>query len=236
MTTVALVTGGNRGIGFESVKLFKEHGITAIVGARDPDSGKRAGEKLGQPWVRLDVTDDESVNAAAQWIDEEYGKLDILVNNAGVTVPLETALPSIASIDDIRRVYETNVFAVVRVTNAMLPLLRKAPAARIVNVSSQMGSIADAMVRESPIWPVNNMVYNSSKTALNMVTAAYAKELWDTPIKVNAADPGWCATEINNYTGFRTAEEGAVVFVQLGTLDESGPSGEFRRDDGPIRW
>lgn len=233
-TTTALVTGATRGLGFEIVRQLGERGITAIVGARDELRGKVVADGLGQPYVQLDVTDPVSVSAAADWIEREYGALDILVNNAGIDPPPD--LPSTTSVDLVRHVYETNVFGVITVTNAMLPLVRKSAAGRIVNQSSLMGSITTALDREHPIWPQNKLAYNSSKSALNMITVAYAKELWDTPIKVNAVDPGWCATEINGYTGYRTAEQGGAIAVRAATLGADGPTGAYLDDEGPLPW
>ncbi|MGV9306495.1 SDR family oxidoreductase [Nonomuraea sp. NPDC003727] len=234
--TTALITGANKGIGFEIARLLAERGITAVIGARDEERGRAAAERLGQPYVRLDVTDPASAQAAAKWLEEEYGALDILVNNAGITVWQDDPRPSVTGAETFRQVYETNVFGVVTVTNAMMPLLREAPAARIVNMSSELGSLALAIDPDSPFWPHNYAAYNSSKSALNMITVAYAKELWDTPIKVNAANPGYCATDLNAHTGFRTAEQGAAIAVRLATLDADGPSGAYLQDDGTVPW
>lgn len=236
MAQIALITGANRGIGFEVARLLGEQGVTAIVGARDPGRGEAAARKLGQPFVRLDVTDPASAEAAAEWIEKGYGKLDILVNNAGIAVPEEEGRPGSTSLDGLRWVFETNVFGVVTVTNAVLPLLRKSPAGRIVNQSSERGSMALAEDASGPLWPLNNLPYHSSKAALNMVTVAYAKELWDTPVKVNAAAPGWCVTDGTGHRGFKTAAQGAEVAVRLATLGEDGPTGAFFRDDGPVPW
>ncbi|MFI6322714.1 SDR family oxidoreductase [Nonomuraea sp. NPDC050556] len=236
MTTTALITGANKGIGFETARLLAERGVTAIVGARDEKLGRAAAERLGQPYVRLDVTDQASVEAAAKWIGEEYGTLDILVNNAGVAVLQGDSPPSATSANLFRQIYDVNVFGVVTVTNAMLPLLRAAEAARIVNMSSELGSLSMAIDPDGPYWPYNFAAYNSSKSALNMITLAYAKELWDTPIKVNAANPGYCATDLNGHTGYRTAEQGAAIAVQLATLDADGPTGAYLQDDGVLPW
>jgi NAD(P)-dependent dehydrogenase (short-subunit alcohol dehydrogenase family) len=236
MTTTALITGANKGIGYEVARQLGERGITAIVGARDEERGRAAAERLGTPYVRLDVTDEAGVQAAAKWIEQEYGALDILVNNAGVAVPQDDPRPSGTSAATLRETYEVNVFGVVTVTNAMLPLLRRSPAARIVNMSSELGSVTMAVDPDSPFWPHHFLAYNSSKSALNMLTAIYAKELWDTPIKVNAANPGYCATDLNAHTGFRTAEQGAAIAVRLATLDADGPSGAFVQDDGQLPW
>lgn len=231
--TIALITGANKGIGFETARQLAARGTTVLAAARDADSGRAAVEKLRAEgaqahFVRLDVTDAESIAAAAAWIDAEFGSLDILINNAGITGGFDgDGKPSSTTLANIRNVYETNVFGVIAVTNAMLPLLRRAAAARIVNVSSEVGSLAGMSDQAGPMWPMVSVPYPSSKTALNMVTVMYAKELWDTPIKVNAANPGYCATDLNRNTGFRTAEQGAEPSVHLATLPADGPTGEL---------
>ena len=151
----------------------------------------------------------------------EHLRLQLLARGDGTGRPTETTLGT------LRTVFETNVFGVVAVTNAMLPLLRHAPAARIVNVSSEVGSITSMMDPDSPMWPMASVPYPASKSALNMVTAMYAKELRDTPMKVNAANPGYCATDLNGHSGFRTPAQGAEVSVHLATLDDDGPTGEL---------
>jgi NAD(P)-dependent dehydrogenase (short-subunit alcohol dehydrogenase family) len=233
-STIALITGANKGIGFETARQLGSQGITVLVGARDDDRGRAAEKTLHEGgadarFVQLDVTDAASVQRAAEWIDSEYGHLDILINNAGTaTVSRRGALASQTSLDDMRAVYEINVFGVVTVTNAMLPLLRKAPAGRIVNVSSEVGSITSQSDPASPLGQMPaSAQYPSSKAALNMLTAMYAKELRDTPIKVNAANPGYTATDFNDHRGFRTAAEGAEASVYLATLPDDGPSGIF---------
>ncbi|MEV0612892.1 SDR family oxidoreductase [Nonomuraea sp. NPDC050404] len=236
MTRIALITGANKGIGYEIARLLAGQGVTTIVGARDEERGRAAAERLGQPYVRLDVTDEESVAAAAKWIDGEHGRLDILINNAGIAGDLNALVPSTVTAAAIREVYETNVFGVVTVTNAMLPLLRRSESGRIVNMSSELGSLAMAMDREGPLWEANFLPYNSSKSALNMITVCYAKELMDTPIKVNAANPGYCATDLNGHSGHRTAEQGAAIAVRLATLDGDGPTGAYLEDAGSLRW
>ncbi|MFD2764344.1 SDR family oxidoreductase [Micromonospora eburnea] len=229
-TTIALVTGANRGIGLATARQFGARGWTVLVGARDAARGREAeralrAEGADARFVPLDVTDAASVAAAAELVERAYGHLDVLVNNAGIIRVDGSALPSETTLGTLREVFETNVFGVVAVTNAFLPLLRKAPAARIVNVSSEVGSIAAMTDPRGALFPLASVPYPSSKTALNMVTAMYAKELRDTPIKVNAANPGYCATDFNGHAGFRTAEEGAEVSVHLATLPADGPSG-----------
>jgi NAD(P)-dependent dehydrogenase (short-subunit alcohol dehydrogenase family) len=228
-TTIALITGANKGIGFETARQLGARGVTVLAGARDEARGRRAEQALRDGgaearFVPLDVTDAKSAQAAADWIDREYGHLDILVNNAGIAVG--GGPPSQTDLDAMREVYETNVFGVIVMTNAMLPLLRRAPAARIVNVSSEVGSLTAMTDPASPLAQMPAaLAYPSSKSALNMVTAIYAKELRDTPVKVNAANPGYTATDLNHHSGFRSAAEGAEASVHLATLGPDGPSG-----------
>ena len=228
MTTIALVTGANKGIGLETARQFGARGFTVLAGARDEARGREAERVLradgaDATFVRLDVTSDASVRAAAAWIEREYGRLDILLNNAGIA---RGNPPSQTDLDLMREVYEVNVFGVIRVTNAMLPLLRRAPAARIVNVSSEVGSITSMTDPASPLAQMPaGLAYPSSKAALNMITAMYAKELQDTPIKVNAANPGYTKTDLNRNSGLRSVTEGAEASVYLATLPAGGPSG-----------
>jgi len=230
MTTIALITGANKGIGLATAGQLGARGMTVLVGARDEARGHEAERDLRAQgtqarFVPLDVTDEKSVARAAEWIDAEHGVLDILVNNAGIARGDGQGRPSETTLATLRTVFETNVFGVVAVTNAMLPLLRRAAAARIVNVSSEVGSIASMTDPDGPMKMMASVPYPASKTALNMVTAMYAKELRDTPIKVNAANPGYCATDLNGHSGFRTAQEGAEVSVHLATLGPDGPTG-----------
>jgi NAD(P)-dependent dehydrogenase (short-subunit alcohol dehydrogenase family) len=199
-----------------------------LAGARDEERGLAAERELRTDgvdarFVSLDVTLDASVQGAADWIEREYGRLDILVNNAGIA---RGNPPSQTDLDAMHEVYEVNVFGVIRVTNAMLPLLRRAPAARIVNVSSEVGSISSMTDLASPLAQMPaGLAYPSSKSALNMITAMYARELRDTPIKVNAANPGYTKTDLNRNSGFRSVTEGAEATVYLATLPADGPSG-----------
>ncbi|AYY12626.1 SDR family oxidoreductase [Actinobacteria bacterium YIM 96077] len=237
---IALVTGANKGIGFEIARQLGERGNVILVGARDEVRGTHAADALAgrgisaRP-VRIDVTDATSIADAKIQIMRLYGRLDILVNNAGIAGGF-TGAPSEATADDMREVYETNVFGVVSVTNAMLPLLHRAEAGRIVNMSSHVGSLTLNSDPESPFADLNLLAYQSSKTALNAITVAYAKELRGTPIKVNAAHPGVVATDINHHRGQRTPSEGAVIAVRLALLDDAGPSGASLAEEGPVPW
>jgi len=239
-TRIALVTGGNKGIGYEIARQLGAAGAVVVLGARDRQRGETAAAALRSggldaQWVRLDVTDPATIEAAAKWIEQAHGRLDVLVNNAGVALEWgvePTALP----VQQLRDTFETNVFGVVAVTNAMLPLLRRAPAARIVNMSSSLGSLARASDPSSDQYWVPLLAYNASKAALNRITLQYAAALRDTSIKVNAACPGFCATDLNGHRGHRTASQGAAIAVHLATVPDGGPSGGFFDDDGPVPW
>ncbi len=237
---VALITGANKGIGLEIARQLGQQDITVLVGARDAERGRTAVQQLTREGIDaheviIDVSNEASVKKAAQEVERQYGRLDILVNNAGISRE-RGQKPSESSADYVRETYETNVFAVVTVTNAMLPLLRKAPAGRIVNQSSSMGSLALATDPKSPFANLNLLAYNSSKAALNSVTVEYAKELRDTPIKVNASDPGYVSTDLNHHQGYKTPEQGAAAAVKLAILPDDGPSGTFQDENGEVAW
>jgi NAD(P)-dependent dehydrogenase (short-subunit alcohol dehydrogenase family) len=181
------------------------------------------------------VTDPASIARAAQDIEEQHGRLDILVNNAGITGSFRGA-PSEVTPGQLRQVYDTNVFGVAAVTNQLLPLLRRSAAGRIVNMSSGLGSLTLSSDPGSEFAHYNLVTYQSSKTALNALTVAYAKELRETAIKVNAADPGFTATDLNNHRGYRTVEQAAVIAVRLATLGADGPTGTFQDENGAVPW
>jgi len=236
---VALVTGANKGIGLEIARQLGRQRITVLVGARDGRRGEEAARELQQQgitahFVPLDVTDQSTIDSAAQTIAREFGRLDILVNNAAIG--LDNAAPSQLDLDILRRTFDTNFFGVFAVTKALLPLLRKAPAGRIVNMSSGLGSLTQTGDPNGPFAAVNLLAYNASKTALNALTVQFANELRDTAIKVNAADPGYVATDLNQHRGYRTVEQGATTPVRLSTLPDDGPSGGYFNDDGVVPW
>jgi NAD(P)-dependent dehydrogenase (short-subunit alcohol dehydrogenase family) len=223
---VALVTGANKGIGFAIACGLLEQGIVVYMGARDAERGDRAAQALaevgpGAHFVQLDVTDPASITAAADRIDREESVLDILVNNAGIVVrPVEP--PSQTPVRHLRETYETNVFGVVSVTNGMLPLLRRSQAGRIVNITSDLGSLAKASSDRA--FP-QLLAYNSSKAALNAVTITYANELRDQGILVNAVSPGSVATDQNGHRGVLTPDQGAKLPILMATLPAGGPTG-----------
>ncbi len=237
--TIALVTGANKGIGYEIAAGLSARGWSVGVGARDAGRLEAAVAKLRAGGadvfgVPLDVTDDASVAAAARLIEDRAGRLDVLVNNAGVTGSRQQA-PTTVDPGTVRTAVETNVIGVIRVTNAMLPLLRRSASPRIVNMSSSVGSLTLQSTPGTELGPIS-AAYAPSKTFLNAVTVQYAKELSDTSILVNAGCPGYCATDLNGFRGTRTPEQGAAIAIRLATLPDGGPSGGFFDDNGPVAW
>jgi NAD(P)-dependent dehydrogenase (short-subunit alcohol dehydrogenase family) len=230
----ALVTGANKGIGREIARQLGHKGYSVWLGCRDAERGERAAsdlrrEGLDAHVLALDVTNDASVKAAAVTYGKMSDTLDVLVNNAGVAIG-GYAAPSEASLDDMHALYEVNVFGPVRVTQAFVPFLRKAGQGRIVMMSSSLGSIGEQLDMTSGTYGVNLLGYNSSKSALNMITVSFAKELAAHGIKVNAANPGYVATDLNNNQGYRTVEQGATIAVHLATLGPMGPTAGFFSD------
>jgi NAD(P)-dependent dehydrogenase (short-subunit alcohol dehydrogenase family) len=230
----ALITGANKGIGREIARQLGHRGYTVWLGCRDAERGEQAAAALREEGLHanvltLDVTNDASVRAAALTYGKTSDTLDVLVNNAGVATGGYTA-PSEASLDDMRAVYEVNVFGPVRVTQAFVPFLRKSGQGRIVMMSSSLGSIGEQLDMTSGTYGVNLLGYNSSKSALNMITVSFAKDLAAHGIKVNAANPGYVATDLNGYQGYRSVEQGATVAVHLATLGPMGPTGGFYND------
>ena len=245
-TPVALVTGANKGIGLQIAKDLAAHGLTVLIGSRDLARGETAARMVGAGAraLLLDVTDRASIAAAAGRIRDEFGRLDVLVNNAGISrkpglPPEELArsnTPSVGPLDNMRAVFETNVFGVMAVTQAMLPLLREAPAGRIVNMGSSSGSLtlnADPSYEHRPVF---GAAYSPSKAALHAISLAFAIELEPTNITVNIACPGFTATDLNNFRGTRTVEQGAREAVRLALLGPGGPTGTFSDEDGPVPW
>jgi NAD(P)-dependent dehydrogenase (short-subunit alcohol dehydrogenase family) len=247
---VALVTGANQGIGLQIAKDLVAHNFTVLVGSRNFERGETAATELGPDAhaLHLDVTDQASITAAAKRVQSEFGRLDVLIQNAaisntnkqaGQTIEdyVKTTRPSNVSLDEMRAVWDTNVFGVLAVYQAMLPLLRQTPGARIVNVSSGVGSLT---ANSDPAFPYRRIfgpVYPASKTALNGLTVAMALELEGEGIKVNAVSPGFTKTNLNNYAGTETVEQGAREAVRVALLGPDSPTGTFTRWDGEtIPW
>ncbi|MBK3573477.1 SDR family oxidoreductase [Streptomyces sp. MBT65] len=242
-TKIALVTGANKGIGYEIANGLGALGYRVGVGARDEVRCETAVEKLRAAGVDafavpLDVTGDGSVTDAAELIERRAGRLDVLVNNAGISGEVGPGWvqdPTALDLDLVRTVVETNVIGVIRVTNAMLPLLRRSTEPRIVNVSSSVASLtrqADPDIQVGPVMAA----YAPSKSFLNAVTVQYARQLADTDILINAACPGLVATDFNGFHGPRTPQQGAATAIRLATLPDGGPTGSFFEDAGVVPW
>jgi NAD(P)-dependent dehydrogenase (short-subunit alcohol dehydrogenase family) len=239
---VALITGANQGIGLQIAKDLVAHGFTVLVGSRDFERGETAAKEVGPDAraLQLDVTNRASITAAAERVRNEFCRLDVLVQNAAISntrkLPgqsieeyAKTTRPSNVSLDEMRAVWDTNVFGVLAVYQAMLPLLRETPGARIVNVSSGVGSLTTNSDPAFPYRAIFGPVYPASKTALNALTLAMALELDPEGIKVNAVSPGFTKTNLNGYAGTETVEEGAREAVRVALLDRDGPTGRFTR-------
>jgi NAD(P)-dependent dehydrogenase (short-subunit alcohol dehydrogenase family) len=237
---IALVTGANKGLGFEISRQLGKLGMTVIVGARDKKRGLAAVEKLKAEGIDahsliIDVSHEPSVDRAAAFIGQEYGRLDILVNNAGI-MEEKTFTPSTLPHDILHDVFDTNFFGVVSVTQAMIPLLKKSEAGRIVNISSSLGSLTLQSDPAGPFADFKFLAYDSSKAALNALTIHFAHELRGTAIKVNSACPGWVKTDLGGAEAPGTVEEGADTPVWLATLPADGPSGGFFNSRKPVPW
>ncbi|GAA2603109.1 MULTISPECIES: SDR family NAD(P)-dependent oxidoreductase [Streptomyces] len=229
--TTTLITGGNRGLGHEIARRLVQAGQTVWIGARDAENGRKAADRLGAGFVQLDVTDDASVGAAVETLRERAGHLDVLVNNAGILG--EVTAPEDMTADQIRHVYETNVFGLVRVTHAFLPLLRKATAPSVVNVTSGLGSftLTHDPERVESQYPL--AAYGSSKSAVTMLTTQYARTIPD--VRFNAVDPGQTATEFTGHIG-HSVEEGAEAAVRIATLGPDTPTGTVTDRAGTLPW
>jgi NAD(P)-dependent dehydrogenase (short-subunit alcohol dehydrogenase family) len=233
-----LITGSNKGIGYQTALALGRAGMTVLLGVRDETRGAAAVTELtaldiDARLVPLDVTDVESVKAAAAWITDTFGALDVLVNNAGILVDHEIPVVDVTA-ETMRRTFETNVFGVVAVTNAMIPLLRRAPAARVVNLSSSLGSLAVNSTQYERLADYQLLAYGSSKSAVNSITLFYANALRADGIRVNVAEPGFVATDLNGHRGVGTPEQGARIVVRLATVDDV--TGAFRGESGDIPW
>ncbi len=237
---IALVTGANKGIGFEIANKLGAAGCTVILGARNEKLGKEACEKLRAKgakaeYLNLDLLKPKTIDEVAAAIEKKYGRLDILVNNAGI-IERSDGSPTKASVDSVEVTIRTNFIGPLRVTQALAPLLMKSEQGSIVNVSSALGSCAFNGDRNSPYADTKFLGYSASKAALNMMTVQLAYELRNTNIKVNSVCPGYCATDINDNQGLQSAEEGAREPARLALLDKSGSTGEYRNTEGVIPW
>lgn len=243
MTKIALVTGGNKGIGFETVKQLAQQNIKVLLGARNETEGKKAeetlrAESLDVTFIKLDISNSPDIENTKNFIENQFGKLDILINNAAVfldnawfgnnteTVPLKT----------LRDTFDINYFGTVELTQSLLPAIRKSDAGRIVNISSLSGSFGVHLDEKHWLYVLKPYAYSASKTALNQFTVFLANALTDTKIKVNAASPGWVKTSIGSDQAPLTPEDGAKSGVALALLDENGPTGTFSQDGEALPW
>ena len=242
-STSVLITGGNKGLGFEAARRLGERGWTIFLGSRDPGRGQAAADKLAAGgadvvMVPLDVTSDESVAGAVRLVRKHTDRLDVLINNAGA--PGNVVAPADATVEEIHAVYETNVYGPIRVTHAVLPLLQAAEHPRVVMVGSGGGSFAVVTDPEQPVAKMHELAYSSSKAALHMLTVRYAQAL--PAIKFNVATPGevanhkFAATDMNRHTGELTVTEGTDSIIRLATIGADGPTGIFIDRLGPVAW
>ena len=240
---VALITGANKGLGLETGRQLGKLGYVVLLGSRDALKGEVAARQLRDDGVdarvvKLEVTKQVDIDAAAAQIESEFGKLDVLVNNAGVMIEKGWTknTTSETTMENLRTTFDANVFAAFSVTKAMLPLLRKSEAGRIVNVSSILGSISLQATKGSPTYGTKLFAYNASKAALNMLTISLAHELRNTRIKVNSAHPGWVKTDLGGSAAPMSVVDGAKTEVELATLGDDGPTGGFFHAGKEIAW
>jgi NAD(P)-dependent dehydrogenase (short-subunit alcohol dehydrogenase family) len=240
---VAFITGGNKGLGLETARQLGKLGITVVIGSRDLERGiaaasKLKGEGILADAIRFDVTTAADYQAAYDYFDKRYGHLDILVNNAGVSKEnfLGGNKTSQTSAETLRETFDTNFFAVVALTQALLPLIRKAKAGRIVNLSSILGSNTLHATPGSPIYEAKVLAYDASKAALNTFTTHLAHELRDTKIKVNSAHPGWVKTDMGTDAAPMEIPDGAKTSVRLATLSDDGPTGGYFHMEDALPW
>lgn len=234
--TTTLITGANKGLGFETARRLIAAGHTVHLGSRDADRGRRAAEQLGARPVVLDVTDDASVAAAVKAIEADGG-LDVLINNAGIeerTPDGGVVGAAEVTADMMRTVFETNVFGMVRVTHAFLPLLRRSAAPVVVNVSSGLASLKRVSTPDDPAYAYPGVAYPASKTTVNMVTVQYAKAFPE--MRINAVEPGYTATDLNAHTGHQTVAEGAEIIVRMAQVGPDGPTGSYVDIEGTLPW
>jgi NAD(P)-dependent dehydrogenase (short-subunit alcohol dehydrogenase family) len=243
---IAFITGGNRGLGFQTALDLKDPNLKVVIGSRDQAQGEKAVEKLRAAGVdadvlQFDVTKPSDYKVAFDYFDSKYGRLDILVNNAGVaagtfpgTGPEHSA--GEVSSEVLHKVFETNFFAVVALTDTLLPLIKKSPSGRIVNLSSILGSLTLQGDPNSPIYDAKSFAYDASKTALNAFTIHLAYELRDTKIKVNSAHPGWVKTDMGGDQATMELSEGGKTSAALATLPDDGPSGGYFHLGKTLPW
>lgn len=237
----ALITGANKGIGFEVARQLAQQNIFVYLGCRKSEAGLQAVNTLhaealtNSAFVELDVTDIESIKKAQQLIEQKSASLDALVNNAGILNVMPEPGKQVP-VEEVARVFDTNFFGVIRVTQTFMPMLQKSAAPRIVNVTSDLASLAQSSDPSWKYYKYKSIAYGPSKTALNAYTVALAHQLIDSPFKINCVNPGHTATDFNNYRGTLTPQHAAKVIVMYATIREDGPTGKYVGEDGEIPW
>jgi NAD(P)-dependent dehydrogenase (short-subunit alcohol dehydrogenase family) len=234
--TTTLITGANKGLGFETARRLVAAGLTVYVGSRDAERGRRAAEQLGGRTVQLDVTDDASVEAPAKAIEADGG-MDVLINNAGIE---ERGAGNIVigaaavTADMMRETFETNVFGTVRVTHAFLPLLQRSATPVVVNLSSGLASLTRVTDAGTPTYAYPGVAYPASKSAVNMITVQYAKAFPN--MRINAVEPGFTKTDLNGNTGIQTVAQGVEIIIRMAQVGPDGPTGGYFDAEGPLPW
>ena len=235
--TTTLVTGGNKGLGFETARRLIDAGHTVYIGSRDAERGNKAAAELGARAIQLDVTDDSSVDAAAAAIAADGG-LDVLVNNAGIQREMRGAGEVLGApdltVEQMRETFETNVFGTVRVLHAFLPQLQRSAAPVVVNVSSGLASLTRLSTPGNRGYAYPGVAYPASKAAVNMITVQFAKAF--PAMRINAVEPGFTSTDLNNNAGLQTVEEGAEIIVRMAQVEADGPTGGYFTVEGPLPW
>jgi NAD(P)-dependent dehydrogenase (short-subunit alcohol dehydrogenase family) len=236
--TATLITGANKGLGFETARRLIAAGHTVYIGSRDAEQGRRAAEQLGARAVQLDSTDDASVEAAVQAIEAD-GRLDVLINNAGIAVEWRSEDNVVIGAADVtadlmRQTFETNVFGTVRVTHAFLPLLERSTSPVVVNVSSGLASLTRVSTPGTHAYRYPGVAYPASKTAVNMITVQYAKAF--PAMRINAVEPGFTKTDLNGNSGTQTVEQGAEIIVRMAQVGPDGPTGGYFDAEGTLPW
>ena len=234
MDRVTLITGGNKGLGYEAAKELKAKGYKVYIGSRNEERGQKASNELGVDYVQLDVSDDESVQQAFKTLSEKEGRVDVLINNAGISGGF--AKVADITVEDVEKVYNTNVFGIVRMMNTFIPLLEQSQQPVVVNVSSGLGSFGMVTNPDKAESKVNSLAYCSSKSAVTMLTLQYSKGL--PHMQINAADPGSTNTDLvgDFSNNSKPASEGVKPIVELATINADGPTGTFIDGDGPMSW
>ncbi|UAY56928.1 SDR family oxidoreductase [Arachidicoccus terrestris] len=236
----AFITGGNQGIGFETARQLERSGYFVYIGCRDAAKGQQAIDQLNQSgslhiaFIEIDITDTQSIRRARQRLEGAIEVLDVLINNAGIA-GTEKQNIDVVEINELKAVFDTNVFGAIQLTQELIPLLQKSTLPIIVNVSSELGSLKTHLGTENPNYQLYD-AYSASKTALNAFTVLLAGQLRHTRFKINSVTPGYTATNLNNYQGVKTPAEGARVIVEYATLTSDGPSGGFFGQQGTIPW